>query len=192
MFRFFILKKSLFPTYLKRMGMFRVKNDLKKSNVLEAWKWLWQLMGVFIVAIFLNQTVFMSIRVPTESMVPTIPKQSYSFGLRTSYLFSSPKRGDIVIFVKDGVYYIKRVVGLPGETIEIVNGITYINGRPYDESQWLAEPAADLDFGPFYLSDEQYFVMGDNRNNSFDCRYWEQHFIERNSIRAKYLFTDLK
>lgn len=68
----------------------------------------------------------------------------------------------------DDRVYAKRIVGEPGDVIEIRDGQTYINGEVYEET-WLNEDPDDLDFGPFEVPEEKYFCMGDNRNKSTDC-----------------------
>lgn len=158
--------------------------NIEKKKALK--KWALELCVVCGMTMFLSRAVFMTINIPTASMVPTIPERSFSFGLRASYWFSDPKRGDVVVFKRDNTHYIKRVVGLPGDTVEIKSGVTYVNGEVYDESAWLQEEPEPLDFGPFVLEENQYFVMGDNRNNSLDCRYTEPYYITRDMIKAKY------
>ena len=103
------------------------------------------------------------------------------------YWFSEPERGDIIVFRRsngDEKVYTKRVVGLPGDKIEIINGMTYINDILYEEP-WLKETPEDISFGPYYLGSTSYFCMGDNRNNSNDCRYWPEHFVSEKNVLAK-------
>jgi signal peptidase I len=105
---------------------------------------------------------------------------------RVSYLSGEPRRGDIVVFPfpdDEEVDYIKRIIGLPGETIEGKDGLVYINGEPLVEP-YVVE-ALDSDFGPYEVPEESYFMMGDNRNNSQDSRYWENKFLARDKIEGK-------
>lgn len=132
--------------------------------------------------------------VPTSSMEGEIPTESFVFCLKTSYWGDkSPERGDVILFNRsestdDKNIYTKRVVGLPGEIIVIEDGKTYINGELYEET-WLKEEPEKLDFGPFEVPAGQYFCMGDNRNASYDCRYWAEHFIEEENVIAKCIFV---
>lgn len=84
--------------------------------------------------------------------------------------------------------YAKRIVGMPGDTLEIKHGQTYINGKIYDEP-YLRETPEDLDFGPFQIPSGCYFMMGDNRNNSYDSRYWDEHFVPRDNILSKVYYS---
>ena len=113
-------------------------------------------------------------------------------GSRLSYHFSDPERGDIVIFKypdDPSIYYVKRIIGLPGDTIDIVDGAVYLNGSdtPLDEP-YLREPMLPEEPMHFEVPDNCYFMMGDNRNNSNDARYWQNTYVERDAIIAKVLF----
>jgi len=110
---------------------------------------------------------------------------------RLSYIKDDPERGDIVIFRypdNEKVYYVKRVIGLPGETVEVKDGKVYINGSdtPLDEP-YLPEPM-EGSYGPYEVPEGCYFMMGDNRNNSLDARFWDNKFVAKNKIVAKVLF----
>jgi len=127
-------------------------------------------------------------RVPSVAMEPTIRQGEYAFA--RSYSDSeSPRRGDLIVFryPRDGSTILcKRVVGMPGETVEIRARRLHLNGRPvseayanhrdatvYQTSAMLPEPYRSRDnFGPLTLTADQYFVLGDNRDNSHDSRYW--------------------
>ena len=127
--------------------------------------------------------------IPTGSMENTIPSNSVVICSKPDYWFSEPERGDAVIFHRndetgDENIYAKRIVGEPGDTVLILDGVTYVNGAVYEEP-WLKEIPAAENFGPFLVPEGRYFLMGDNRNNSHDCRYWEEHFVDGEQIMAK-------
>ncbi len=115
--------------------------------------------------------------IPSESMLPTIRAGDRLLVDKITYKFKEIERGDIVVFKpppsaiinKDEVF-IKRVIALPGETISIKNGVVFINGAPLAEPYINEEPRKN--FGPLTIPDNHIFVMGDNRNYSYDSRFW--------------------
>jgi len=105
---------------------------------------------------------------------------------RLAYLTQEPQRGDVISFwypdnPKEN--YLKRIIALPGETVEGKDGIIYINGKELEESY--IKEVSYMDFGPYTVPEESYFVMGDNRNNSWDSRYWTSKFVTRDAIVGK-------
>lgn len=149
---------------------------------------------VAIIVLIFSQFLMMII-VPSSSMENTLKVKSFHVATRVISGEDDIKRGKIIVFQKDDVnrmegeepntYYVKRVVGEPGDTIEIINGLTYINGVYYDESKWLKEtPDASVNWGPEIVPEGMYFVMGDNRNNSVDSRYWPYPYIRYERIGA--------
>lgn len=140
------------------------------------------------IAWFCNHVLIMNTVVPSGSMEDTIPKPSRIISLRVSYWFSDPERGDVILFdPPDGseYCYVKRVIGLPGETILIRDGRVYIDGaeRPLEEHYLKEAPLGD--FGPYEVPEGCYFVLGDNRNDSSDSRYWNNPYVPRENIYAK-------
>lgn len=138
-----------------------------------------------------NHLLIMNTQVPTGSMEDTIPKPSRIISSRVHYWFGDPERGDVILFDPpdgDEYYYVKRVVGMPGETLQITDGRVYINGSdvPLDEPYLRETPTGS--FGPYVIPEGCYFVMGDNRNHSNDSRYWQNSFVARENIYAKAIF----
>lgn len=161
--------------------------DFFKALICDLWDIMKTIVEVTAVVIVLTQVFIVSSFVPTSSMSPTVSKGSLMLCLRTDYWFNTPQRGDIVVFRRDdGDYtlYAKRVVGIPGDIVEIIHGVTYINGEKYDEP-WLAETPIDEVLEPFEVPAGEYFCMGDNRNHSYDCRYWEETYIPEENILAR-------
>lgn len=130
---------------------------------------------VAIVRFFIAQPFVVS----GESMVPTFQNSNYLIVDEISYRFEQPHRGDVIVFhppVDPAVYYIKRVIGLPGETVTISHGVVTITNKEHPEGFKLNEPyvtpdTTDDNFS-ITVTDGNYFVMGDNRPASFDSRRW--------------------
>ena len=146
----------------------------------------------FAIAFFLTRFIIINCQVPTGSMLDTIQLKDRLIGSRLTYHFSEPQRGDIVIFPcpDNDKIYIKRLMGLPGETIEVRDGKVYINGSdtPLDEPYVKEEYLGGRDFGPYTIPEGCYFMLGDHRNGSSDSRYWNTTCIKREDILAKALF----
>lgn len=140
------------------------------------------------VALLVSCTLVVNAVIPTGSMESTVMTGDRILGNRLAYVFSKPQRGDIIIFEHPddaSIMLIKRIIGMPGEKIEIIDGKVYIGGggEPLDEP-YLNEPPLGS-FGPYEVPEGSYFVMGDNRNESLDSRFWEHHFVNRDEIKAK-------
>ncbi len=124
--------------------------------------------------------------IPSGSMLPTLQINDRLIVDKVSYRFESPQRGDVVVFnptdellrqnFKDA--FIKRVIGLPGETIEVLNGRVYVNGKALNEDYVADRP--DYQWGPQTVPQGSYLVLGDNRNQSYDSHYWG--FVPREKI----------
>ncbi|MBD2234746.1 signal peptidase I [Phormidium tenue] len=113
--------------------------------------------------------------IPSGSMLPTLEINDRLIIDKVSYDFGDPQRGDIVVFrppdaLGQNEAFIKRLIGLPGDVIEVKNGQLYINGEPQAEPYIAAKP--DYQYGPVTVPDDSYLVLGDNRNKSFDSHFW--------------------
>ncbi len=155
----------------------------------------WQRFGIEVLCfVVLCFVVFRLILVPgvtvSESMEPTIMTGDWGFTNRLAYIINEPQRGDIITFYgPDGKVWTKRIIGLPGETISFYDGYVYINdGLIYEEyiSSDVETNSATKDF---IIPDGCYFVMGDNRLNSYDSRAWSDPYIKKSSIKGKYMTT---
>ena len=134
-------------------------------------------LAIALVIFFLIQTTIQSSVVLYSSMEPNLHEGQRIIISKIVYWFHEPERGDIIVFPNPNnpdEEYIKRIIGLPGETVEIKDGVIYIhktggNTLVLDESEYINEPA-----NSYYMSDvipgDNYFVLGDNRNNSYDSR----------------------
>ena len=126
---------------------------------------------VVLVALTVRSFIAEPIRVDGVSMVPTLMHNEDMLVEKMSYWFSDPQRGDIIICYYPGYTEscVKRVIGLPGETVEVRDGAFYINGTVLDESAyWDGQIVGDMD--PVVIGTRQVFVVGDNRNGSKDSR----------------------
>lgn len=129
------------------------------------------LLTYAIIAIAIRTFLFEPVRVDGESMLPTLQHGETMFVEKVSYMFGEPERGDIIICFYPGYREscVKRVVGLPGETLTILSGKVYIDGQPLDESEYWGDVILSWDM-PFTVEEGTVFVMGDNRNASKDSR----------------------
>jgi len=139
-----------------------------------------------LIAFICNNYIIVNAQIKSDSMNNEIKKSDRLFGFRLSYMFSSPQRGDVVIFKfpdDETKLYIKRVIGLPGDVVQIESGVLYINGEIYNED-YLKAPMVGS-FGPYCVPADHYFMLGDNRNISIDSRRWQNTYVSKNKIIAK-------
>lgn len=151
------------------------EKQLEKMKGAAAWRRIDFVISLLLVVLFafsLRTFVFEPVRVDGRSMVPTLQDNEHMIVEKISYLFSEPKRGDIVICYYPGYKdsCVKRVIGLPGDIIAVAEGVIYINGQPLDESAYWGGFINGY-MAPVTVAEDSYFVIGDNRNNSKDSRY---------------------
>ena len=159
-----------------------------------AWKevlsWILTFAIAIVAALLIKNYVIINASVPTGSMENTIMTGDRLIGNRLAYLKSDPQRGDIIIFKypdNEDEIYVKRVIGLPGDVIDIVDDVVYLNGEEFDEP-YLAEEMNQGETYHFEVPEDHYFMMGDNRNYSLDARYWHNPYISEDKMIAKVLF----
>lgn len=159
-----------------------------------------------LLALFIRTFVVQAFKIPSGSMEPTlligdhILVNKFIYGIKIPYIqktiipINDPKREDVIVFIypvdrsKD---FIKRIIGLPGEEIEIIDNKVYINRKLFDDKHGFyanqggkgGNPGGKDRFGPVTVPENHYFVMGDNRNHSYDSRYWG--FVPAKSIKGK-------
>ena len=143
------------------------KKAARRKEILE---WVRTFIFAIAIAILIRTFVFEMVSVHQSSMYPTL-KDGENVGIfKLAYTVSPPDRGDIVIIkVSEEKNYVKRVIALPGEKIEIADSTVYIDGEPLDE-EYLPEELVYDDYGPIVIPEGCFFAMGDNRPTSIDSR----------------------
>lgn len=170
-----------------------------------------------IIAFFLRASIVEAYKIPSGSMIPTlrigdhilVNKLSYGFRLPVGiglpfrvidtmiWQYDSPNRGDVVVFTRPDepgtledeseINIIKRVVGIPGDVIEVRGSGLYLNGKLSDEpyARWLENGIPEGDFGPERVPAGHVLLMGDNRDHSKDSRFWSYPFLDQNRIKGR-------
>ena len=154
-----------------------------------------------LLALFIRAFVVQAFKIPSGSMEPTllvgdhILVNKFLYGIKLPYFqttvipISTPKRGDIIVFIypedksKD---FIKRVIGIPGDRIQMQDRQVLVNGQPFDDKYGYYDERAgnpNRSFGPVVVPKDDYFVMGDNRDHSMDSRFWG--FVPSEAIKGK-------
>lgn len=150
-----------------------------------------------VVAVFLAFVIIFSVGMRTsvigDSMEPTLYNAQEILISRFAYKLSSPKRGDVIVFLPNGNQnthlYVKRVIGLPGETVQILNGSVYIDGSLLEEDeQYDRMSDSGIAVNEITLANDEYFVLGDNRNSSEDSRSGNIGSVKKNTIIGKAWF----
>lgn len=169
------------------------KKTSKKKNSLgrELMEDVIMVLVVLVVVFLIKNFVLINAVIPSGSMENTIMTGDRVFGNRLTYRFGDPERGDIAIFRypdDESELYIKRVMGLPGDTIEIKDGLLYLNNSEEPLAEPYLKEIPTGDFGPYQVPEGCYFMLGDNRNKSNDSRMWENTYVTRENVLAKAVF----
>ena len=154
----------------------------KDSTAKELFQWLIAILAAVAIALFVDNFLIVNAQIPSGSMENTIMTGDRVVGNRLSYLTIFKYPDD------ESQLFIKRIIGLPGETVEIRDGHIYIDGS--------SEPLEDVEtkeymvgnYGPYTIPEGCYFVMGDNRNDSKDSRYWIHPYVSKDKILGKAVF----
>lgn len=181
----------------------------KKPEIAEIISFFKTLAFFIVIALFLRASVVEAFKIPSGSMIPTlkigdhilVSKLSYGIHLpfvtRSLYQFAFPQRGDIVVFTREddpatveddsAINIIKRVIGLPGDRIEVVGAKVYINNREYGEPYARWDEGGIDSWGPETVPEGHVLLLGDNRDHSKDSRYWTNPFLPVDRIKGRAL-----
>jgi signal peptidase I len=182
------------------------KTDVKRRKKHILREYLEAAAIAILLALFIRTFVVQAFKIPSGSMEPTLQigdhilVSKFIYGIKVPFTgktlipLSQPKREDVIVFIypvdhtKD---FIKRVIGVPGDRVEIIDGKIYINGKIYEDKYGHYtdrfgrghNPGGADNYGPVTVPENQYFVMGDNRDHSYDSRFWG--FVSSDAIKGK-------
>ena len=180
-------------------------NERLKQEIKE---WVNALFTAAVIALVIQTFLLQAFKIPSGSMIPTLQigdhilVNKFIYGVKIPYIknpiipVEEPKRGDIIVFrypVEPDKDFIKRVIGIPGDIIQIKNKKIFVNDQPlphdlgvYSDPHVISGQINPRDnFGPVTVPKDKYFVMGDNRDNSYDSRFWG--FVDESDIKGKAL-----
>lgn len=175
------------------MAKKRVKERPTRLLLFRILLWFLEILLVVLIAYAVSRLFFRTVTMQENSMEPTVSVGDTLLLDKAAYRLHSVRRGDIIAYRntdnENEVLHVKRVVGLPGETVQIVNGQIVIDGETYREGRNLP---AIIDAGiasePVTLADDEYFVLGDNRNGSQDSRYTSVGNVRNKRVAGKVWF----
>lgn len=155
----------------------------------EILSWIEIMAVAVLIALFITKVVIINATVPTSSMVSLIDPGDRLFGYRLAYKFKEPERFDVIIFkypVNEEENFIKRLIGLPGETVDIKEGKIYINGSdvPLVENYLPNKWYESNDGFHFEVPEDCYLMLGDNRNVSLDARFWAEEAYDLGLVES--------
>ncbi len=165
--------------------------DFKK----ELFGYIRMIVVVVLVIVLLQEFIIINARIPSASMEPTVSVGNQIFGSRLTYKFRDPERYDIIIFHDPDnpkKLLIKRIIGMPGDIVDVHDGNVYINGSETPlEDRFCMEPSSTLEGNlvyPIVVPSDSYFVLGDNRMDSNDSRFWTNTFVQKGEILGNAVF----
>ena len=162
-----------------------IEGDGKEKNTIKnfIYEWAFPVVSAVIIAILINKFLLFKVLIPSESMVPTLNVNDRLFVTRV-YNLEKLKRGDILVFYSEELQedLIKRLIGLPGDKIQIINGVVSVNGEVLEEDYIGAEDNFSCEYE---VPEGKYFFLGDNRLYSKDSRYWINPYIDGEDIAGK-------
>lgn len=152
--------------------------------------WLFYILIIIGLTYLIITFVGQRTRVSGSSMEPMLSDGDNLIVDKISYRFRDPQRYDIIVFpykYEENTYYIKRIIGLPGETVQVIDGYAYINGERLESDIYGAEAMefANMAADPITLGGDEYFVLGDNRNHSSDSRDPSVGVLKRKDLMGK-------
>ena len=169
----------------------RTREEIKERSIFrELGGWLLYILIIIGLTYLIITFVGQRTRVSGSSMETTLSNGDNLIVDKLTYHFKEPKRYDIIVFpykYEENTYYIKRIIGLPGETVQIIDGYTYINGEQLVSDIYGAEvmEAAGIAAEPITLGEDEYFVLGDNRNHSSDSRDPSVGILKRKDLMGR-------
>ena len=166
---------------MKRSAKSKKKTKETKKNFF--FDWVIPILIAVVLAIGINKFLIFKVYIPSSSMVPTLNVDDRLLVTRV-YNPEKLQRGDIVVFDSDELNetVIKRLIGLPGDTIKIDGTAVYVNGKKLDEP-YVKYPLES--YGTYVVPEGKYFFLGDNRANSNDSRFWNNPYIDADKIQGK-------
>ena len=165
--------------------------NTKKSWMRKLLSWVLVIGGGFLLARFVTRVIIVNAVAPTNSMETTIMVADRFIGNRLAYMFSSPERGDVIVFEypdNPSKLYVKRVIGLPGEEITFKDGKVLVDGNVLEEDYVNGQQTEPQRQDTFTVPKDCYFMLGDNRVVSYDSRYWDNPFVSKDAIKGKVWF----
>ncbi|MCL2052536.1 MAG: signal peptidase I [Lachnospiraceae bacterium] len=177
----------------KGLTFIKKKKRIKKTHIKELIIFIFSILVTVFLSFVLVYTFGTRTSVIGVSMEPVLYNGQEVLMDRLVYQLTAPKKGDVVVFLPNGNpnshFYLKRIVGVPGETVQIIGGYLYINDVLYDEDDSIDKMEDEGIAGNMIrLRSDEFFVLGDNRNNSEDSRSGNIGVVTRDVIRGKAWF----
>lgn len=168
------------------------RSNVKSELLSEAFSWGKTILFAVVFALLINRFVIVNATVPSASMESTIQTNDRIIAFRLSYLFSDPALFDIIVFPNPDdptTLNVKRVIGMPGDTVNIVDGRVFVNDASEPLRYDFVQGLIFGNFGPYQVPDGHFFVLGDYRSNSIDSRHWStSNFVYSGDVLGRVVF----